>query len=106
MGSVYYMGVMKKTVTIIATIAGMIWIPSCVCAKDVEVNVGTGPWMQDGTLRQLALGITNDGDFQYCRFIDGEVKITHTRVIGSSVVTRTRCFNLSLFPSIADLMAE
>jgi hypothetical protein len=100
------MGVMKRTVSIIATIAGMIWMPSCVCAKDVEVKVGKGPWMKDGTLRQLALGITNDGDFQYTRFIDGAVKITHTKVVGSSVVTRTRCFNLSMFPSIADLMAD
>jgi type 1 fimbria pilin len=98
---------MKKTATITCTIAGRIWMPSCLCWKDgVKLEFGTGPWKFEGNLRDAACQITNDGDFQSCAIVDGSLKLTRTKREGSSIITRTRYFDLEFFPSIADCIAD
>ena len=51
-----------------------------------------------GTLRDHVLAIIQDGDFQSCEIADGIIEITITKPNRS----RSRSFDLSLFPSVAD----
>lgn len=95
------------TASIHCTIAGHIWMPSTLCWKDgIKLEFGQGPWKFEGNLRDALLQITNDGDFQSCSVVDGSLKLTRTTRLATSIITRTRHFDLAFFPSIADCLAD
>ena len=97
----------RLAATIYATIAGHIWQPCSLCWKDgIKLQFGHGPWKFGGTLRDAALSISNDGDFQSCSIVEGELVLERMKQTGTSTITRTRVFPLAFFPSIADCMAS
>ena len=57
------------------------------------------------TLRDALLEITRDGDFQSCAVYNGSLSISRTRRTATTCTTRVRSFDLSRFPSVADMVS-
>ncbi len=92
-------------ITISGFVVGPIWWPvGQECYKPFTYNVtredesSTEP----SSLRDHVLAITNDGDFQYCKIADGFLEIT----IRKPNRSRSRVFELDIFPSIADCLKD
>lgn len=97
-------------ITITGYLVGPIWFPQGARAHkpfsydltNVKILVGN-----DATLVDHMERITNDADFQYCQIADGWLQITSTRVYSNGrqhVAKRTKNYQLSHFPSIADYL--
>lgn len=92
-------------VTIHGYVVGPIWWPvghECYKFFTYDLTREDKRFSEPGTLRDHVLVITNDGDFQHCEIADGYLEATTTKEQGSTVTRKTRLFNLSIFPSIAD----
>ncbi len=108
----------RITTTLVGTIAGPIWQPGFDCERQVNIDRVTyhhtkqasGAWErvvnERRTLEEMLEKATSDGDFQHCEFIEGHIKVEATtpRKSGAGYTTRTRYFDLSLFPSAAQYM--
>ena len=91
---------MNYSISLSGYLVGPIWWPSEECYKRFDYNLTDeeSRWSEPGTLRDHVLAITNDGDFQHCEIADGILEITTYKTNRR----RSRIFDLSMFPSIAD----
>ena len=92
---------MRTEIRITGYVVGPIWWPvgeECYKAFTYNVTNEKKRWSEPGTLREHVLAITNDGDFQGCEIADGTLEVT----IYKPNRSRSRTFDLTLFPSIAD----
>jgi hypothetical protein len=101
---------MRNFSTVLAgQIQGRIWMPACTCTKDFSLGRTDINWA-DGhrsTLRELADRATNDGDFRSAELSpDCYVTVKMVKQVGSTTITRRKHFPVTMFPSIADMVAE
>ena len=92
-------------ITISGYVVGPIWWPTgAECYKPFTYHLTREDerFTEPGTLRDHVLAITRDGDFQHCEIADGFLEIT-IRKPGRS---RSRVFELDIFPSIADCLKD
>jgi hypothetical protein len=91
-------------VSIKGYLVGGIWMPNCECYKPLDYDCTRQQRRTEGkmTLRDHVLCATNDGDFQSCQIADGYLEISSRKTTDNRMVTRTRHYDLSKFPSIAD----
>ena len=87
---------------IIGGIIGPIWLPGPECWKPVNVSYDRA----QGPLREMALRAIDDEDFQTCRLTgDSVLRITREKRDNGRMTSRSRWWNLTAFPSIADCVA-
>ncbi len=91
---------MNMQITISGFLVGPIWMPPEECYKPFSYDLTReqARLQPPGTLRDHILNITRDGDFQHCQIADGFLEIT----IHKPNRTRSRSFELDIFPSITD----
>lgn len=95
---------MPKThveITISGYVVGPIWWPcgqECYKPFRYDLSREDARFTEPGTLRDHVLRITNDGDFQGCEIADGILTATTHRPNRK----KSRNFDLTIFPSIAD----
>jgi hypothetical protein len=92
---------------LVGFVVGSIWWPAgAECFKPLSYDISRedGRFSAPADLRTHVLAATNDGDFQSCSIADGRLIATIERQSGTSRVTRTREFPLSMFPSVADCL--
>lgn len=101
-----------KTLTIAGEIVGTIWMPAAECYKEFSVSDNQYPFNAyfDGsrpTIRDMALHVTNDGDFQQCHISGNSVLIfERTTWTKTGPIKKQRIMYASQFPSIADCVGE
>lgn len=85
-------------------LVGTIWMPAAECFKPLTYDLTRedARFTEPGTLRDHVLRATNDGDFQSCEIADGVLVAEMVTRTATSTKRRTRQFDLSRFPSIAD----
>lgn len=101
-------------VTIWGVIAGFMWMPPCPAWKYIKESSDQYPHnalVSEGKsvpsdLRDMALRMTNDGDFQSCGFLADETSVIVERIkkTATGLVKRCREFPITFFPSIADCL--
>jgi len=103
---------MQTTITVLGTLRGAFWWPigeqweKPVSQKFVRHRAAGAFEREADTLRDALLEITNDGDSsEGCRMMaDSYVEIVKSSDDGRR--SRSRVFELSMFPSVADLMTD
>ena len=78
-----------RTVTLVATLVGHIWMPSTICYKHVKTTK-----REDETLRDMLLRVTNDGDFQSCGLTDATLYVEDVKIQGSTRRSKQRAWDL------------
>ena len=103
---------MHRTVTLIGTLEGPIWMPAITAQKPVEADLtriaSTYLNATGSGLVEAAHSLCDDGDFQSARLTgDSFIRIEHRRLRadGSGWTSRVRTVDVTRLPSLADYVA-
>src|SRR5580692_7207443 len=98
---------MATTTTVRGIIAGPIWQPGVTCAKTFGVRrerYADGAFKH--TLKEIIDKVCIDGDFSGCKVIDASVTVVQSRLRGSTLVSRSRSWDIRQFSSVRDYVVE
>jgi hypothetical protein len=94
-------------------VVGDIWMPQTECFKPIGLRFErskTGPHNYNGgvfeSLRDAALHVTNDGDFQSCEIAQGELIVRQIQDKPNGRIVRERVIPLDAFPSVKDMTRD
>lgn len=90
-------------------LVGMIWMPHVECWKDVNFifqrEHTTEPFKRVcDDLRDAMLQITNDGDFQWCAIVHGDLIVRKIDGSRARRIIHERVIPLERFKSVADMV--
>lgn len=101
---------MHRTVTLVGTLEGRIWMPAVTAQKPVHADLtriaSTYVSATGSGLVEAAQSLCDDGDFQSARLTgDSFIRIEHRRLRPNGWTSRVRTTDVTALPSLADYVA-
>jgi len=105
-----FSSLMHRTVTLIGTLEGPIWMPAVTAQKPVQADLtriaSTYVNATGSGLAEAAQSVTDDGDFQSARLTaDSFVRIEHRWLRPTGWTSRVRVVDVTNLPSLAGYVA-
>lgn len=105
-----FSSLMHRTVTLVGTLEGPIWMPAVTAQKPVQADLtriaSTYVNATGSGLIEAAQSVCDDGDFQSARLTgDSFIRIEHRRLRPNGWTSRVRTVDVTELPSLAEYVA-